>query len=70
MYYFEQLRSYGLLGIRIKDRVIENIWNKVRNTIFDKLTSIFNAVLCLLGNLPASEILVPKFRNLLAIPSS
>ena len=29
-----------------------------------------NAVLCLLGNLPASELLVPTFRNLPAVPSS
>ena len=31
---------------------------------------MLNAVLCLLGNLPASELLVPTFRNLLAVPFS
>ena len=31
---------------------------------------VLNAVLGLLGNLPASEPLVPTFRNLLAVPSS
>ena len=31
---------------------------------------VFNAVLCLLGNLPASELLVPTFRHLLSVPSS
>ena len=29
-----------------------------------------STVLCLLGNIPASELLVPSFRNLLAVPSS
>ena len=31
---------------------------------------MLNAVLCLSGNLPASELLVPTFQNLLAVPSS
>ena len=31
---------------------------------------VLNAVLCLLGNLPASELLVPTFRNFLSVPSS
>ena len=31
---------------------------------------VLNAVLCFLGNLPAPELLVPTFRNLLAVPTS
>ena len=31
---------------------------------------VLNALLCFLGNPPASELLVPTFRNLLAVRSS
>ena len=31
---------------------------------------VLNAVLCFLGNLPASEFLIPTFRNFLSVPSS
>ena len=37
---------------------------------FPNFRRVLNAVLCLLGNLRASELLVPTFRNLLAVPSS
>ena len=35
-----------------------------------KLSSWLNAILCLLGNLPASELLLPTFWNSLSILSS
>ncbi len=39
------------------------------NNLDFKLSPWLNAV-CLLGNLPVSELMVPTFRNLLSVPSS
>ena len=43
---------------------------KALQILISNFCRVLNAILCLLGNLPASELLMPTFRNLLAIPSS
>ena len=44
--------------------------NKCWLILISNFRRVLNAVLCLLGNLPASELLVPTFRILLAVPFS
>ena len=46
------------------------IQKHLRLILISNFRRVLNAVLCLLGNLPASELLVPTFRNLLVVPSS
>ena len=41
-----------------------------RGALISNFRRVLNAVLCFLGNLPASELLVPTFRNFLSFPSS
>ena len=38
--------------------------------LISNLSRVLKSVLCFLGNIPASEVLMPTFRNLLAVPSS
>ena len=49
-----------MLGLKTRKQI-----NQVSN-----FRRVLNAVLCLLGNLPAFELLVLTFRNLLAVQSS
>ena len=45
-------------------------FSATRSIVIYNFRRVLNAVLCLLGNLPASKRLVPTLRNLLSVPSS
>ena len=59
------------LSIHSSVGIVTGIWTEYRGNLgpFTDDTKKL-AVLCFLGNLPASELLLPTFRNLLAVPSS
>ena len=47
-----------------------NRTSELEHTLISKFRPVLNALLCFLDNLPTSDLLLPMFRNLLAIPSS
>ena len=61
---------FWLSGAVVTEHVLQHPPHRGGLISISNFRLVLNAVLCVLGNLSACELLVPKFRNFLSVPSS